>query len=222
MKSWTHAKTNSTWVPHYYWIWAVTEGKDFINLPGCAVGVFTNLWKLKSRENPSKLYWLRPKRQEGSVVALDHLIAPLQGKKDQIIFWSNSQMSVATVVIQATLLNPDMCNLDFCLNQRDWKVPESLPIHIIPIRIIQILPNPDRNLESTSVRIKQSCLYNHFLLLLSKLSDLLCKSQSKQTMTKFMGTSMKQILLPKYMNKLGIADRHSEKTVPKNITSHVL
>ena len=37
----------------------------------------------------------------------------------------------------------------------------SLPIHIIPIRIIHILPNPDRNLGSTSVEvhIKQSCLY---------------------------------------------------------------
>ena len=29
----------------------------------------------------------------------------------------------------------------------------------MPIRIIRILPNPDRNLGSTSVRIKQSCLY---------------------------------------------------------------
>ena len=35
---------------------------------------------------------------------------------------------------------------------------QSLPIHIIPIHIIQILPNPDRNLGSTSVRIKHSCL----------------------------------------------------------------
>ena len=25
--------------------------------------------------------------------------------------------------IQATLLNPDMCNPDFCLNRTDWKVP---------------------------------------------------------------------------------------------------
>ena len=32
-------------------------------------------------------------------------------------------------------------------------------MHIIPIRILRILPNPDRNLGSTSVRIKQSCLY---------------------------------------------------------------
>ena len=36
---------------------------------------------------------------------------------------------------------------------------QSLPIHIIPIRIIRILPNADRNLGSTSVRIKQSRLY---------------------------------------------------------------
>ena len=40
---------------------------------------------------------------------------------------------------------------------------QSLPIHIIPIRIIRILPNPDRNLGSTSVRIKQSCLYSIYL-----------------------------------------------------------
>ena len=25
--------------------------------------------------------------------------------------------------VQATLLNPDMCNPDFCLNRTDWKVP---------------------------------------------------------------------------------------------------
>ena len=25
--------------------------------------------------------------------------------------------------IQATLLNPDMCNPDLCLNRTDWKVP---------------------------------------------------------------------------------------------------
>ena len=52
--------------------------------------------------------------------------------------------------IQATPLNLDTCNPDFRL--------KSLPIHIIPMRIIRILPNPDRNLGSTSVRIKQSSL----------------------------------------------------------------
>ena len=36
---------------------------------------------------------------------------------------------------------------------------QSLPIHIIPICIIQNVPNPDGHLWSTSVRIKQSCLY---------------------------------------------------------------
>ena len=30
---------------------------------------------------------------------------------------------------------------------------QSLPIHIIPVHIIRILHNPDRNLGSTSVRI---------------------------------------------------------------------
>ena len=39
---------------------------------------------------------------------------------------------------------------------------QSLPIHIIAIRIIQILLYPDRNLEFTSARIKQSCLYSYF------------------------------------------------------------
>ena len=36
---------------------------------------------------------------------------------------------------------------------------QSLPIHTISIFIIRILPNPDKNIGSTSVRIKQSCLY---------------------------------------------------------------
>ena len=63
--------------------------------------------------------------------------------------------------LQATLLNPDMWNPYFHLNRPDWKVPESLLIHIIYIRIIRILPNPDRNLGFTSVRIK-SCLYQGF------------------------------------------------------------
>ena len=47
--------------------------------------------------------------------------------------------------IQATLLNPDMCNPDFHINRTDWKVPKSILIHIISIRIIRILPNPDRD-----------------------------------------------------------------------------
>ena len=59
------------------------------------------------------------------------------------------------LLIQATLLYPDMCNPDFCLN----RIGRSLPIHVIPICIIRILPNPDRDLGYTSVRIKRSCLY---------------------------------------------------------------
>ena len=54
-----------------------------------------------------------------------------------------------------------MCNPDFRLNHQ-IKRSRSLPIHIIRIRIIQILPNLDRNLGSTSVRIKQSCLYFYY------------------------------------------------------------
>ena len=57
----------------------------------------------------------------------------------------------------APLLNSDMCNPDFLLGQIGRS--RSLPLHIIPIRIIRILPNPDRNLGYTSVRIKQSCMY---------------------------------------------------------------
>ena len=37
----------------------------------------------------------------------------------------NRQIKVNIIVIwiQATLLNPDMCNPDFRLNRSDWKVP---------------------------------------------------------------------------------------------------
>ena len=62
------------------------------------------------------------------------------------------------IMIQATPLNPDLCNPDFRLNRADWKVP--VPSYtIIPTCIIRILPNPDINLGSTSVRSKQSSLY---------------------------------------------------------------
>ena len=55
--------------------------------------------------------------------------------------------------IQATLLNLDMCNPDFRLNRTDWKVP-------VPSYANNFYAhNPDRNLGSTSVRIKQSCLH---------------------------------------------------------------
>ena len=39
-----------------------------------------------------------------------------------------------TTILQAALLNPDMCNPDFRLNQTDW----SLPVHIIPRLITRI------------------------------------------------------------------------------------
>ena len=39
------------------------------------------------------------------------------------------------------------------------QIGRSQSLRIIPIRIIRILPNPDRNLGSTSFRIKQSGLY---------------------------------------------------------------
>ena len=58
----------------------------------------------------------------------------------------------ATVVL-ATLLNPYTCNPDFRLNRTNWKVP--VPSYTYN----SYTHNPDRNLRSTSVRIKQSCLY---------------------------------------------------------------
>ena len=60
--------------------------------------------------------------------------------------------------VQVTLLNPDMCNPDFRRNRQIGR-SRSLPIHIIPIRIVRILPNLDRNLGSTPFQIEQSCLY---------------------------------------------------------------
>ena len=57
-------------------------------------------------------------------------------------------------LIQATMLNPDMCNPDFRLNQTDWKV--AVPSYTYN----SYTHNPDRNFGSRSVRIKQSCLYS--------------------------------------------------------------
>ena len=59
--------------------------------------------------------------------------------------------------IQATLLNPDMYNPDSRLNRTIGR-SQFRPMHIIPLCMIRILPNPDRNLGSTSVRIKHNCL----------------------------------------------------------------
>ena len=44
-------------------------------------------------------------------------------------------------VIQATLFKPDMCNPDFFSTGQIGR-SRCVPIHIIPIRIIWILPNP--------------------------------------------------------------------------------
>ena len=60
--------------------------------------------------------------------------------------------------LQAPLLNPDIQIRIFISTGQIWR-SQSLPIHIIPICKIQILLNPDRNLGSTSVLIKQSGLY---------------------------------------------------------------
>ena len=61
----------------------------------------------------------------------------------------------------------DMCNPDFRINRTDGR-SQSLPIHVLLIRIIRILPNPDRNLGSTSDWIQQSCLYSAGALYLTQ------------------------------------------------------
>ena len=72
------------------------------------------------------------------------------------LFWIPKR--VGLFAIQATLLNPDMCNPDFRLNRTDWKV--LIPSHTYNSYTHNPdLPTPNRDLGSTSVQIKESCLY---------------------------------------------------------------
>ena len=77
------------------------------------------------------------------------------------IEWLKAQFCMdmlSNKLIQATLINPDMCNTVFVQTGQIGR-SQSLPVHITPICIIRILPNLDRNLRSASVRIKHSSLY---------------------------------------------------------------
>ena len=67
---------------------------------------------------------------------------------------------------------------------------QSLPIHVTSIRIIHILPNPDRNLGYTSVRITQSCLYklhSSWKQLIVNIQRLRCLSSTYSAGTKCLG-----------------------------------